>query len=124
MFTLDVVTVTGKFVIAKLEVETGDGKSARKIIDFDTMFERINGIKTSEADLRILAASRIEIDRDTFHFVSENLTEADTPLVKMHFEAVSAATEGRSAIAARLNVIRGIKTSKKTKLPKSEGGEA
>ena len=118
MFTLDVVTVTGKFTIAKLEVETDDGKSVRKIIDFDTMFERINGIKTSEADLRILAASRVEIDRDTFHFVSDKLTEADTPLLRMHFEAVSAATEGRSAIAARLNVVSGINKATKTKLPK------
>lgn len=103
LVTLDVVTVTGKFVLKK-EAKTESRRNVqRHIIDFDSMFNKLeNGSVETDAEMRILAATRIEIDRDTYHFVSSNLTEADEGLVKMHFDAVTAATEGRSATLARL----------------------
>ena len=102
LLTLDVVTVTGDFTVKIVDISKSKTKQDRNSIDFDELFNNIKGKVESEADLRILAASRIQIDRDTYHFVSRDLTEADQALVKMHFEAVSAATEGRSATLARL----------------------
>lgn len=103
LITLDVVTVTGSFKVKKDTKETSGRKINRNIVDFDFLFTSLkDGSIQTDADMRILAASRIEIDRDTYHFVSSNLTEADQGLVKMHFDAVTAATEGRSATFARL----------------------
>lgn len=103
LVTLDVVTVTGNFVIKKEAKEESRRSVQRNIIDFDSMFNNLkDGSIETDAEMRILAATRIEIDRDTYHFVSSNLTEADEGLVKMHFDAVTAATEGRSATLARL----------------------
>ncbi|WP_020536574.1 hypothetical protein [Lewinella cohaerens] len=102
LFTLDVITITGEF---KVKIDDRDETRKNKklnVVDFDGMFKEIKGKTTSKADLRILAATRVEVDRDTTNFVASDLKDEEIPLVKMHFEAVSAAAEGRSAILARL----------------------
>lgn len=103
LFTLDVITITGEIQIQIKEQDATKKEKRLSVVDFEGMFEKIKGKTTSEANLRILAATRVELDRDTTNFVASDLKEEEIPLVKMHFEAVSAAAEGRSAILARLS---------------------
>jgi hypothetical protein len=102
LFSLDVITITGDIQIKIVEADATKREKRLSIVDFEGMFEKIKGGVDSTANLRILAATRVEVDRDTTNFVASNLTDEEIPLVKMHFEAVSAASEGRSAILARL----------------------
>ena len=97
LITLDVVTVTGD-----VRVTTEKDGNGKTIIDFDSLFGKEDGKTTVRGDLRIIAASRIEVDKDSLTFIGDNLSEREMELVDMHMKSVTMALEARSAIVARL----------------------
>jgi len=107
--TLDVITITGNlhFAVRGVEFED-DGTEGRRrrsrgsVINFEELLNSVRGTTTEDSKLRVIAASRIEIDKDTHHFVSDNLQEQDLPLVQLHFHSVTAAEQARAALAGRL----------------------
>jgi hypothetical protein len=97
--TLDVITVTGS-----MRVKTSGDNDAVKdyVIDFDTLFGKDASKKTKiRGDLRVIAATHVEIDRDTMTFVADDLGEKEQKLLAMHMEAVNSASAARAEIVAR-----------------------
>ena len=105
LVTLDVITITGQLKVKK-DVTSGnandDSLDGRQIIDFNTLFSRSDGKLEIDGDMRVVAATHIEIDKDTFTFVADNLSENDRELLHMHVDAVNAASTARAEIIARL----------------------
>ncbi len=118
LVTLDVVTVTGSL---KVQIEDReervteddeqiDGQTL-SVINFDELFKRINGTTNTQGDLSIVAATRINLDRDTYNFVANDLGEGGKDLIELHFKSVDMAAKSRSEIVARL--MPKMKTKKK-----------
>lgn len=105
LVTLDVITITGTLEVKK-RTSSGNANDnsldGDKIIDFKTLFSRSDGKLVIKGDMRVVAATHIEIDKDTFTFVAEDLSEADRELLDMHVESVNAASAARAEIVARL----------------------
>ncbi|MEM6771938.1 MAG: hypothetical protein AAF597_15255, partial [Bacteroidota bacterium] len=72
------------------------------VIDFNSLFGRKGGKTTIRGDLKVIAASHIEVDKDTLTFVSDDLNEAERELIAVHMETVTMALDSRAAIVARL----------------------
>lgn len=104
IFELDVVTVTGNIELNVTEEALNITENGRTVITFDSIFRAVGKDLKSVADLRVIAASQIKIDKDTYTFIAEPQSDRDLDLVKLHFDTVATALEGRSAIAARLNL--------------------
>ncbi len=105
LVTLDVITVTGDLKVKK-DVISGtaddDSNPDGKVIDFETLFSRSSGKLVIDADMDVVAATHIEIDRDTFTYVKQVLTDNDKELLKMHMDSVNAASAARADIIARV----------------------
>ncbi|MEM9258287.1 MAG: hypothetical protein AAGA62_01505 [Bacteroidota bacterium] len=111
LVTLDVVTVTGDLRVKTNRTDDGTGEEGpleEYIIDFKSLFGRKGGKTTVRGDLKVIAATHIEIDKDTLTFIGDELTEHEQELVSMHLESVTMAMEARAAIIARLLPQRGI----------------
>jgi hypothetical protein len=104
IFELDVVTVTGDINLKLTEEALQIKDGTRQVITFDSIFKAVGKDLKSVADIRVIAASQIKIDKDTYTFIAEPKSDRDLDLMKLHFETVATALEGRSAIAARLNL--------------------
>jgi len=105
LVTLDVITVTGDLKIKKdvIDGTPDDAADANsRVIDFNTLFSRDSGKLVIDADMDVVAATHIEIDRDTFTYVKQVLSENDKELLKMHMESVNAASAARAEIIARI----------------------
>jgi hypothetical protein len=104
LITLDVVTVTGDMeVITKKKVKGANkAKNANFVLDFETLFGREDGKATINGNLRVIAATHVEVDKDTLTFVASDLTESERELLDMHLKTVTAASEARANIVARL----------------------
>jgi len=104
LITLDVITVSGSIAITSKDIDRreNDDEQPQSIIDFDEMFKRIQGKVTTESNLKIIAATRINIDKDTYNFVAEDLGEAGKELAELHFQSVDMASKARAEIVARL----------------------
>ncbi len=104
LVTLDVVTVTGKMEVKVTDVErrSTEDEKPKSVIDFDELFTRISGEVSGKAKLKIVAATRINIDKDTYNFVSEDLGEVGKELVELHFKSVDMAAKSRAEIIGRL----------------------
>ncbi|MEL7159918.1 MAG: hypothetical protein AAFN92_04110 [Bacteroidota bacterium] len=109
--SLEVVTVTGDVSILKLADYTPGGGDNRIVFSFDELFSSSNGVVSLHADLKVVAASKIHIDHDTFNFVAAELNDQEKELVGLHLNSVDAALNGRANIIAKikpsLNVVRG-----------------
>ncbi len=105
LITLDVVTVTGDMKIITKKKDDGepDAKKPDFIIDFKHLFGRENGKTTVNGNLRVIAATHVEVDKDTLTFVASDLNEKERELLDMHLKTVTAASEARANIVARLN---------------------
>lgn len=104
LVTLDVVTVTGSMKVKVIDKEhrsTNDAKP-KSVIDFDELFTRIEGEVEGRARLSIVAATRINIDKDTYNFVANDLGEIGKELTELHFKSVDMASKSRAEIVARL----------------------
>lgn len=104
LVTLDVVTVTGSMKVKVTDKEhrsTHDVKP-KSVIDFDELFTRIEGEVDGKARLSIVAATRINIDKDTYNFVANDLGEVGKELAELHFKSVDMASKARAEIVARL----------------------
>lgn len=105
LVTLDVITVTGKLKLKK-DVISGDANDDStpdgQVIDFDTLFSRKSGKLVIDADMEVVAATHIEIDRDTFTYVKKSLSDDDKELLRMHVDSVNAASTARAEIIARV----------------------
>lgn len=106
LVTLDVVTVTGSMQIkVKDKDQRTDGDQETmpdSILDFDELFTKINGSANTRGDLSIVAATRINLDKDTYNFVANDLGEVGKDLVELHFKSVDMASKSRAEIVARL----------------------
>ena len=106
LVTLDVVTVTGSMKITvKDKDKRTDGDQEimpDSIIDFEELFTKINGTATTRGDLSIVAATRINLDKDTYNFVANDLGDVGKGLVELHFKSVDMASKSRAEIVARL----------------------
>ncbi len=106
LVTLDVVTVTGSM---KITVKDKTKRSAgnqdqmpESVIDFDELFTKIDGSVSGKAELSIVAATRINLDKDTYNFVANDLGEVGKELAELHFKSVDMASKSRAEIVARL----------------------
>ncbi len=104
LVTLDVITVTGDLTIKSKRTDDGDeeGPFEDYVIDFKSLFGRKGGKTTVRGDLRVIAATHIEVDKDSLTFIGSNLSEREQELVSMHMDSVTMALEARSSIIARL----------------------
>ncbi|GAA4840831.1 hypothetical protein [Algivirga pacifica] len=88
--TLDVTTVTGDLT-HHINDEGG--------IDFKNI---LNEIKTkggkTEGELKLLAATHIDFDHDTFNFVKEQLTDQEKELLGTHVLMIEQAQKARAAM--------------------------
>ena len=104
LITLDVVTVTGDMtIITKKTVKGAKGEDDKFVLDFKTLFGREDGKATINGNLRVIAATHVEVDKDTLTFIASDLTENERELLDMHLKTVTAASEARANIVARLN---------------------
>ncbi|MFK8164797.1 MAG: hypothetical protein AB8H12_20290 [Lewinella sp.] len=105
LITLDVVTVTGDMKIITKKKDSGEASSKKPdfIIDFKQLFGREGGKTTVSGELKVVAATHVEVDKDTLTFVASDLNEKDRQLLDMHLKTVAAASEARANIVARLN---------------------
>lgn len=104
LITLEVVTVTGTIDVSVTDVENRyvEDQKPMSIIDFDELFKRIQGEVNTHSRLRIIAATQINIDKDTYNFVSSDLSQAEQHLADLHFTSVDLAMRSRAEIVARL----------------------
>lgn len=109
LITLDVVTVTGDLRVKTNFSDDGDTPGDgtppaldRYVIDFNSLFGRKGGKTTIRGDLKVIAASHIEVDKDTLTFISDDLSEGERELIAVHMETVTMALDSRAAIVARL----------------------
>lgn len=105
LVTLDVITVTGDLNVKTRRTDDGSGSPddvGEYVIDFKSIFGRKGGKTTVRGDLKVVAATHIEVDRDALTFVGNDLNEQEQELVEMHMKSVSMALEARAAIVARL----------------------
>lgn len=86
---LEVVTVSGT---SQLKFQTSADNNNKGKIDFDSFFQD-SGVLSGE--LHVVAATRLEIDGDTFLYVEDG---ADVELLKTHQMAVETAQEYRAGI--------------------------
>lgn len=100
LITLDVVTVTGDLRVKTKN--TANGERNDYLIDFKSLFGRKDGKTTVRGDLKVVAATHIEIDKDTLTFISDDLNDIERELVDVHMDTVATALESRAAIVARL----------------------
>lgn len=104
LVTLDVVTVTGDVsILSKKTVKGAKGEGEKFVLDFKTLFGREGGKATINGNLRVIAATHVEVDKDTLTFIASDLTESERELLDMHLKTVTAASEARANIVARLN---------------------
>lgn len=99
LLTLDVVTVSGTIRIRKKATNTDS--NAENIIDFNNIFDGDGKVK-EDLDLKVIAATKINIDRDTYNFVAEDLGEQEKLLAELHFSSVDMAMKSRAEIVARI----------------------
>lgn len=114
LLTLDVLTVTGNINVDRTETkDTSDdalenvniekvGEEDYLVFDFDSLIKRQKGKVKLKSSLRVIAASHVEIDYDTLHFIAAGLSPEEDELVKMHLETVSKSMEARAAVIGRL----------------------
>lgn len=104
LITLDVITVTGNLSVKTTSVDEGgeDGPLDDFVIDFKSLFGRKGGKTTVRGDLKVIAATHIEVDKDTLTFIGEGLTDQQRELVDVHMDTVATALESRAAIISRL----------------------
>ncbi|WP_020571891.1 hypothetical protein [Neolewinella persica] len=104
LITLDVITVTGDMTIITKKKDSGDSSNKKPdfIIDFKQLFGREGGKTTINGNLRVIAATHVEVDKDTLTFVASDLNENERELLDMHLKTVAAAGEARANIVARL----------------------
>jgi len=105
LITLDVVTVTGDMKVITKTKDPGDTSNTKPdfIIDFKSLFGRDGKNTTVNGELRVIAATHVEVDKDTLTFVASDLNENERELLDMHLKTVAAASEARANIVARLN---------------------
>ncbi|MCP4328439.1 MAG: hypothetical protein GY791_08385 [Alphaproteobacteria bacterium] len=90
--TLDVITSRGKVEIAR--TEAGE-------VDFDALFQSIQSQMTvgEHSTIRVLAATRMQFDKDTLNFIADDLTEEDKEILRTtHWPGVQSAIVGRENI--------------------------
>ena len=105
LVTLDVITVTGDLSVQTRKKTDGasDDPQEEFVIDFRTLFGRKDGKTTVRGDLKVVAATHIEVDRDSLTFIGDNLSDRQMELVEMHMKTVATSLEARAAIVARLS---------------------
>lgn len=102
LITLDVVTVTGEIHIGVTGDTTGSDPDGPSAIDFDALFKGIDKKLTTDSKMRVIAATRINIDKDTYNFAAEGLSDSDKELAALHFQSVDMAAKSRAEIVARV----------------------
>lgn len=93
--SLEVTTYSGNFKFTFSDVRVAkEGKT-----DVFKIKSLLNTDKIAlDAELKLIAYSRFEIDSDASNIVRSNLTEEDKVLLEAHTELVKAAQESRKAI--------------------------
>jgi hypothetical protein len=93
--SLEVTTYSGNFTLTFSDIRVAkEGKT-----DVFKIKSLLNTDKIAlNAELKLIAYSRFEIDSDASNIVRSNLTEEDKVLLEAHTELVKAAQESRKAI--------------------------
>jgi hypothetical protein len=84
IFELDVVTVTGDINLKLTEEALQIKDGTRQVITFDSIFKAVGKDLKSVADIRVIAASQIKIDKDTYTFIAEPKSDRDLDLMKLY----------------------------------------
>ena len=100
--TLEVVTLSGNITIADLQVDPD------KTVNFQRIMDEINGNPTTASNVKLVAATKFDFDKDVQQFVKENMTREEKELFGIHLETIKNAQEARAAIMeSLLNIFRG-----------------
>lgn len=122
LLTLDVLTVTGEINVDRTQTqEAPENVGLEKVddedylvFDFDTLIKRQKGKVKLKSSLRVIAASHVEIDYDTLHFIAADLSPEEDELVKMHLDTVSTSMEARAAVIGRLAPFKNLRKGEET----------
>lgn len=93
LLSLDVATFSGNVSM--------DGAISGESIDLSKIFDSIKQA-AGDAELRLVAHTHIDFDKDSVNFVAADLTPGDAALVTAHKEMVTASVEGRLAMLTAL----------------------
>ncbi|HFA47797.1 MAG TPA: hypothetical protein ENJ95_02120 [Bacteroidetes bacterium] len=99
--TLEVVTLSGNITVKDLKL-TGAGG-----INFQKVLESIKGKATDSSAISVVAATKIDLDKDIQQFVKSGMTPEDKELFHMHLQAMQQAQVARKATFEMLiNIVK------------------
>lgn len=100
--TLEVVTLSGNITIGDLELDPN------KAVNFQRIMDEVNGNPTKASNVKLVAATKFDFDKDVQQFVKENMTREEKELFGIHLETIKNAQEARAAIMeSLLNIFKG-----------------
>ena len=89
--TLEVVTLSGELTVKDLKLGNASG------IKFQNVFDKIKGTATQSSNVSVVAATRIELDKDVQQFVKGSMTAEEQGLFNMHMNSIQYALTARKA---------------------------
>jgi hypothetical protein len=101
--TLEVVTLSGELTVKDLKIGAND-----KGIKFQKVLDQLKGTATQASKISVVAATKIELDKDVQQFVKGNMTAEEAGLFNMHMNSIQyALTARKAAFDMLLSVIDG-----------------
>ena len=99
--TLEVVTMSGDLTIKDLKL--GNSKN----IPFQKIFDTIKGKASTDSSIDIVAATKIDLDKDVQQFIKGNMSEEEKQLYQLHARTIDQAQQARKAtFDVLLNLVR------------------
>ena len=96
LLSIDVVTLTGNVNVTI----KGDK------IDFDALVKSLQTqVAKTDGTIKIVAFTRIDVDKDAVQFVKSGLSSEEAPMVSAHNEMVKTAQDARMAV---VNFLKGL----------------
>lgn len=88
---LEVVTLSGKLTVKDLNIQGSSG------IKFDKILDHITGSAAQASKINVVAATKIQLDKDIQQFVKEDMTSEEKELFNLHSTSIAQSHVARKA---------------------------
>ncbi len=89
---LEVVTLSGKLTVKDLNLQNpGSG------IKFDQILDHITGSPSQSSKVSVVAATKIQLDKDIQQFVKEDMSSEEKELFNLHTSSIAQSHVARKA---------------------------
>jgi len=96
------VTLSGELTVKDLAL--GNSKS----INFQNVFDKLKGTATQASNVSVVAATKIQLDKDVQQFVKGNMTAEEQGLFNMHMNSIQyALTARKAAFEMLMGIVKG-----------------